>query len=173
VTFGDLKTFAIEAVTEPGPDYPATVGLNLAGRIRVHLGGNAFGDFTEPCCILGCVSGHFADICSAQNLWHAALSGLTAVEQFQLLDDLIYGDTAMTPLSKELGTCIFLTNQSEAFDGIKAFIVLPPGTNFIILVESSGSVQSFVVPVAYFKQASRDFADWLELQGSLLVRDDA
>ena len=173
--FGDPKSFAVEAVTEPGPDYPAFVGKSVAGRIRCFIGGEELGDFNQPCCVFGGVSDHLAYLCSTQaRIWHHSLEGLAAADQFQLLDNLIYGESNIPlELSSALGDSIFLTNVSEAFDGIKAFITRPPGWQLVVLIERDELIRCFSVPVADFQLASRSFADWLELQDRQLVRDDA
>lgn len=173
--FGDPNSFAIEALTEPSPDYPAIVGKSLAGRIRCFVGGEELGDFNEPCCVFGGVSDHLAYLCSAQaRIWHHSLVALAAPDQFQLLDNLIYGESSPSlQLSSAVGDTIFLTNLSEAFDGLKAFIIRPPGWQLVVLVERDELIRSFQIPIADFQLASRSFANWLELQDRQLFRDDA
>jgi len=80
MVFGDPATFAIEAITEPGPEFSATFGQNILGRFRFHFGELVVGNFNEPGCVLRFVSLHLVVLCaSAASLWHGSLAGKSAM----------------------------------------------------------------------------------------------
>src|SRR4051812_10191456 len=127
--FGAPSTFAVEAI--PGKGW----GANVAGRFRVHIGGTAIGDFEEPDCWLGPFSQHLLRLAAASGaLWHQSLEGLSPREQFELLDNALFVGT-VDEVPEEYYLMEFLTNVSEVFDDVKAFLVSPSSEDVMALVK--------------------------------------
>jgi hypothetical protein len=170
--FGAPETFAVEAMVEPGPEYPPTVGRNVAGRVRLFMQGHPVGNFATPSVVLRSVSEHLVTLCSvSSSLWHSSLTGLAPQEQFARLDAALYAGSYESP-PKAFSLCTFLTNVSEAFDPIKSFLVCPPTGNAVALVqlEPGTPVCSFEFPVREFCSAASRFASWLQSQEHALLR---
>ena len=126
--FGDLNSFAVEAISEPGPELPRFVGRSLAGRFRILIKGKSFGNFDEPCCVFGPLTKHLTSLCStAEALWHPTLEDLTDESLFDRLDRFFFIGAAES-IPKQLALTNFLTNVSEALNVCKGFLVSPaPG----------------------------------------------
>jgi hypothetical protein len=176
VIFGESATFAIEAIAEPGPEFLPLVGSNVAGRIQLLIRGSAVGKFHEPCCVLGPIAHHLSAIGQSQSLWHPSLAKYSHVEQFSLLDAIFYsGSSTPKQQLQALADCIFLTNVSEAFDPVKAFVLRPPGDEFVFLVRRTpdDAVLQFRAPVATFNSAAFQFEHWLRSQEQHLTNQHA
>jgi len=169
--FGKSRQFAIEVIAEPGPELPPVVGACVAGRMRLLIGGMEFGDFNEPCCVLGPICDHLLDLTRQHiSAWHRDLQDLTPEQQFYFLDELFYiGSRDNAEHAKELKDCNFLTNVGEMFDDYKGFALTPPiGGHLLMLRNIRGNevspVSSFLVPTAEIRQATNEFATWLRAQ---------
>jgi hypothetical protein len=131
------------------------------------VSGQVVGNLEEPLCVLSPVSRHLTTICSsALSLWHPALAGLSPKERFSLLDASLYlGSSA--PLPEELSRCVFLTNVSEAFNGVKGFVVAQPEAGSIQLLLQPGQnspLQCSEVSLSTFCAAASAFALWVSEQ---------
>jgi len=173
--FGNLETYAVEAVIEPDPELPSFFGSNVTGRFRLFFGGLEVGKFAEPCCILGTLSQHLVDKCAGANaLWHESLAGQTPDAWFRLLDDALY--TLGTPEPPDAYNHLdFLTNVSEALNNVKGFLVAPPGEALHALLQlpESEAVHHKVIPLREFCAVSSQFAAWIRTQEHELLRDKA
>jgi hypothetical protein len=158
--FGSQSTFAVEVAREPDGDF----GRDVTGRIRVFLGGFPVGDFSESGCALGPLSDHLLELASRSGaMWHPSLESLTPREQFELLDSALFiGDVEEVPAEYHLTG--FLTNVSEAFDGIKAFLISPESDRFVALVQEfeSGTFVSQSIAHTEFAGVADQFARWVK-----------
>lgn len=158
--FGRPDRFAIESRIESGAGLPTRLGTNVLGRMRLHIGGRPFGNVDEPACVIAVLHVHLRDILASDALWSDTLAPLDAKARFHALDDLVYTGRP-TDLPDALHATVFLTNASEAFDGIKAFILRPPGTRLEILVAEGDDVLSLPVEVADLADATHAFGAWV------------
>lgn len=171
--FGNPLNFAVEALVEPGPQFPPSFGGNVAGRMRLLVGGVSVGDISEPSCVPRGLSEHLTELCAAAHtLWHPSFAGVQPEELFQMLDEAMFlGDGE--PELKECHGTIFLTNVSEAFDQIKGF-ALSPSPNEILVLLRLGEGGPFVhhnIPYTEFCSVSAAFARWIgEQERTLLNR---
>jgi len=166
VIFGNSETFAIEAILEPGPEFASVVGNNVAGRIRLIFSGKHFGNFDEPCCVFGGISDHLSSL-TADNarLWHPSLAHLQPEQQFQLLNELFYiGSHSDSNVRQALEDCCFLTNVSEAFDGVKGFALCEYKERFTFILESqdTSNISSFSLSSSEFVGTCASFASWVQ-----------
>ena len=176
MVFGVPDAFAIDAELEPGPELPLRVGSSATGRIQLFCAGVPLGNRNEPCCVLGGIRDHLIDKCHATLLWHSQLGAALPVEQFAVLDDIFFlGSNQSLSVQEAVADCDFLTNVSEAFDGLKAFILRPPGNNFIVLarVGADGELLRLPFAVHRFADAVEQFDRWLSGQEKRLMRADA
>lgn len=167
--FGSPTSIALEAALEIEGEYSPVLGRNLVGRVRLFLQDRKIGDFDDPCCVLGTVSSHLTEICSrAAVMWHPALAEVGPKAQFEILDSAVYGNTDHFEAEPNF---TFLTNVSEAFDPIKAFILHPPGEDFHILIrmEPRMEIESFKIAVREMASVASEFAAWIGEQESKLL----
>ena len=173
--FGNPLSFAVEAVVEPGPAFPPTFGRNVAGRMRLFVGGVSVGDIREPSCVPRALSDHLAGLCaSVGKLWHPVLAGATPEEQFRLLDDALFlgdGNSAL----EECHDMVFLTDVDEAFDPIKGFALSPsPGEIILLLRLDEGfPLVHRTVPYVEFCDVAASFAHWVAEQEGVLLNGSA
>jgi len=171
--FGDPAAFAVEAIIEPGPEFPAFFGSNITGRFRLFVAGLEVGEFAEPSCVLRPLSQHLVVKCaSARSLWHESLAGKTPAGWFKLLNESLYlvGFPEPTDAYHRMD---FLTNVSEALNNVKGFLVSPPGAPLHALIQlpESEAVHHHVIPLGEFCSAAGQFAAWLaEKELELLQR---
>lgn len=172
--FGNSETFALEAIIEPGPEFPPFFGNNIAGRFRLFFGGLEVGDFAEPCCWLKPLSETLVVKCaSASALWHESLAGKSPDDWFKLLDDALY-IIGLPETPEAYCRMDFLTNDSEALNNVKGFLVAPPGKQLHALLQlpESEAIHHHVIPLHEFCAVSAQFAAWVSerehelLQGS-------
>lgn len=172
--FGNPDTFALEAVVEPGPDFPSFLGPNVTGRFRLFFARLEVGLFSEPCCVLRTLSEHLMDKCASSNaLWHPSLAGKTPDAWFKLLDDALY--RVGPPEQQDAYHCMdFLTNVSEALNNVKGFLLAPPGRTLHALLQLPGSdvVHHKTVPLPEFCAVSSQFSSWLGEQERRRVESD-
>jgi hypothetical protein len=165
--FGDPAVFAVEVALDL--DAPL-VGRSLAGRLQIHIGGVALGDFNEPLCTLGPVADHLTEIgANSSRLWHPSLQGLSPEGIFNLLDGALYTGTAdMHP--PEFDRMEFLTNRSEAFDDLKGFVVRDQERALRLMVWdcSSSRFSTWVVPHAALSTTASAFVAWIRQQEQAL-----
>jgi hypothetical protein len=161
--FGSHSTFAVEAVREPGGDF----GRYVTGRVRVFVGDVAVGDFSESGCAFEPLRDHLLQLASGSGgMWHSSLNGLTPREQFNLLDSALFiGGVEKVPDAYHLTG--FLTNVSEAFDCVKAFVVSPESDRLVALVEDleSGKFISQSISFTEFAEVAAQFAKWVNEEG--------
>jgi hypothetical protein len=174
--FGDASRFAVEAALEPGPEYGPIACGNIAGRIRVWLSGTPVGRFDEPLCVLGGPCNHLVEHAAAlDSLWHPSLDNLSPEQIFDRLDWIAFGADRIRPdidydapphYSPEeerlFGRFSFLLHSSEAFDGWKSFLINPPNSDLLALVQVGDSTEllAATVPADAFRSAVADFAHW-------------
>ncbi len=169
--FGDKSVFAIEAIIEPGSELPPQVYGRVAGRVRVFFQNLEVGNFHEPCCVLGPIAEHFAEVGAYNRIWHSSLASLGTKEQFDYLDHMFYvGPYVSSEARESLNNCTFLTNVSEAFEHIKGFVLRADSESFQFLftLPKSESVHSFVVSFDQFLHAANGFSTWLHEQQQLI-----
>lgn len=171
VLFGEGAVFAVEVALDPEACF---VGRSLAGHLQVHIGGVALGDFYEPLCVLGPVADHLTEVgATSSALWHPSLQGLSPEGVFKLLDDALFtGAADMHP--PEFDRMVFLTNQSEAFDALKGFVVRDQehALRFMVWDYSSSSFATWVVPLAALSTAASAFSAWIRQQEQSLRGGD-
>ena len=163
--FGSPESFAVEAVVEPGPEFQPVLGSNVVGRLRIFVEGASIGDFDEPACVLRALCDHLMDFCvDGTALWHESLSGLSSHEQFSLLDEALFTGDAEHEIETMLWRTTFLTNASEAFDGVKGFLVRPPGQSVTMLVRLDGSTHVLCanIPETEFRAVASQFSAWVQ-----------
>jgi hypothetical protein len=134
------------------------------------------GNRDEPACVLGGVRDHLIEKCCATSLWHPQLGAYSQADQFALLDGIFFSGTDRgRSMQDAVADCDFLTNVSEAFDELKAFILRPPGQELVVLARRSLSSDLFRVsfPVDDFANAVNEFNRWLCSQEQRLARADA
>jgi hypothetical protein len=169
--FGNRESYALEAIIEPGPEYPPYFGKNVTGRVRLFIDGYEVGDFSEPCCVIRALSDHLAELCSGTDeLWHESLAGHLPESRFKHLDKALFlNETAQTP--SEYDSMIFLTNILETFDDVKGFLVGPPGQPLQALLQfgDSANVQCLSISRAEFCSVAAQFSLWLKEQESELL----
>ncbi len=169
--FGNPSNFAVEALVEPGPEFSSSFGGNVAGRMRLLVGGISVGDIDEPSCIPRVFSEHLTELCATSHtLWHPSLSGVPPEMQFQMLDDALF----LGGGSPELEGCqetIFLTNVSEAFDPIKGFVLSPSPDEIVVLLRlgEGGPLIHRNIPYVEFCNVAAAFAQWVNEQERALV----
>ncbi|MGE3172257.1 MAG: DUF998 domain-containing protein [Planctomycetota bacterium] len=174
--FGDAGEFAVEAVREPGPELPDRVGHSAAGRVCVWMQGVAVGDFDEPCCVFGPVASVLQRASQRLGqLWDPSFGGLSPDELFDRLDHAVYRAHRGRRLppdedgnDESLSRFAFLTNDSEAFDGWKVFLLQPPDEAVMVLVaepEDPAAVRVLRFPAVALVGAARAFAAWVDAQG--------
>ena len=164
--FGNSSSFAIEAVVEPGPEYPPSFGRNVAGRMRLFVGGVGVGDFSEPCCIPRHLSEHLTELCeTSRKLWHSSLSGAAPEKQFQMLDEALFLGGGKPEL-EDCHETVFLTNVSEAFDPVKGFVLSPSPDEIVLLLrlDEDGPFIHRNIPFAEFSGVAAAFAHWVKEQ---------
>ena len=169
--FGNPSNFAVEAVVEPGPEYPPSFGRNFAGRMRLVVGGVSVGDISEPSCIPRQLSEHLTEMCAAsRTLWHSSLSGATPEKQFQMLDEALFLGGGKPEL-EECHMTIFLTNVSEAFDPVKGFVLSPSPDEIVLLLrlEEGGPLIHRKIAYAEFSGVTAAFAHWVTEQERTLL----
>jgi hypothetical protein len=164
--FGSSSSFAVEAIPGPEAGLPRFVGSSLAGRVKVHVGGQMLGDSTEPCCVYRPLAEHLTTLCaSAAALWHESLEGLGPSAIFETLDRARFHgqDEPYPPVFDLMG---FLTNISECFDNVKGFVAAPREGTLLVLaqLQPSGMLISHEVAVAQWAATSASFAAWLHEQ---------
>jgi hypothetical protein len=185
--FGNPRSFAIEAMVEPGPDHPPVWGRNVAGRLCVWIGGHRIGRLQEPACWLRAPCDHLLAMCDRlQTLWEASFDGLSADEIFDRLDCLCFAAHRGQPLDENwtrnesaqvaeeargYDRFVFLLHSSEAFDGWKAFLIQPTSETLRVLFaqEPQRAVETNDFTVAVFRDAVAAFASWLAAQERLLL----
>lgn len=169
--FGNPESYALEAIIEPGPEYPPYFDNNVTGRVRLFIGGYEVGDFSEPCCVIRPLSDHLAELCSGTDgLWHESLTAHLPESQFKLLDEALFLDeTAQGPSAYD--SMIFLTNILETFDDVKGFLVGPPGQPLQALLQfgDSACVQCLPISHAEFCSVAAQFSLWLKEQEDELL----
>jgi len=169
--FGSLEHFAVESIIEPGPEFRPVFGSNVVGRMRLFLNGMAVGNFAEPNCVLRPVSQHLVALCAASTtLWHSSLANLTPAQQFEILDAAIFVGTEENP-PWNFSLCSFLTNVSEAFDPLKAFLLCrDPGEMQVLLQRRpDGTVEHFAIARSAFCSVASEFATWVSAQEKDLI----
>ena len=169
--FGNPSDFAVEAMVEPGPEYPPSFGSNVAGRMRLIVGGVSVGDIGEPSCIPRHLSEHLTEVCStSRTLWHSSLSGATPEKQFQMLDEALFLGGGKPDL-EEYHETVFLTNVSEAFDSIKGFVLSPSPDEIVLLLrlEVGGPLIHRKIAFAEFSGVTEAFAKWVAEQEQTLL----
>ena len=185
--FGDPQLFAAEAILEPGPEYGPVSGNNIAGRIRIWMSGQAIGNFDNPHCWLGPPHQHLAEMVrSCDELWHISFNSLSTEAIFDRLNLLVFAANRDGSVSNEcegeksdffgmeektFDRFMFLLHSSEAFDGWKAFLVHPPGSELLALVFpiKSPVVTAYRFPVDVFRQAVHDLGEWIEMEEQRLL----
>ena len=169
--FGNPLNFAVEAVVEPGPKFPPSFGRNVAGRMRLLVGGVSVGDINEPSCAPRALSEHLAEMCaSSRKLWHSSLSGVPPEQQFQMLDQALF----LGGGNRELKKChetVFLPNVSEAFDPVKGFVLSPSSGEMVLLLrlDDEGPLIHRNIPYAEFSSVTTAFAHWVTEQERTLL----
>jgi hypothetical protein len=169
--FGNPSSFAVEAVVEPGSEFPPAFGANVAGRMRVLVGGQSVGDINEPSCWLRPLSDHLCGLCVPDRLlWHPVLEGVLPNEQFEMLDEALFKGGG----NPDLETCrdtTFLTNISEAFDPIKGFALSPSPERIVLLLklEEGGPLVQCDISSAEFCGVADAFASWIGEQECTLL----
>lgn len=173
--FGNPLSFAVEAVVEPGPEFPPSFGRNVAGRMRLLVGGTSVGDIGEPNCVLRVLSEHLVELREAHGtLWHPSLAGIAPEEQFQVLDEALFLGGGKPELD-ECHSMVFLTNVSEAFDPIKGFALSPsPGEVVVLLkLEEGGSLIHSVISYVEFCDVATAFEQWVSEQERVHLNESA
>ena len=173
--FGNPLSFAVEAVVESGPEFPPSFGENVAGRMRLVVGGTSVGDIGEPNCVLKVLSEHLVELCEAVGtLWHPSLAGITPEEQFHLLDEALFLGGGKPEL-EQCHSMVFLTNVSEAFDPIKGFALSPSPSELVVLLklDEGGSLIHSAIPYAEFCNVTVAFAQWVGEQERVLLNRSA
>jgi hypothetical protein len=169
--FGNSSSFAVEVVVEPGPEYPPSFGRNVAGRMRLIVGGVSVGDISEPSCTPRHLSEHLTELCAtSRKLWHSSLSGATPEKQFQMLDEALFLGGGKPEL-EDCHETIFLTNVSEAFDPVKGFVLSPSPDEIVLLLrlEEGGPLIHRKIPFAEFSDVTAAFAHWVTEQERTLL----
>jgi hypothetical protein len=164
--FGNPSGFAVEAVVEPGPEYPPSFDSNVGGRMRLIVGGISVGDISEPSSIPRHLSEHLTEVCSSsRKLWHSSLSGATPEKQFQMLDEALFLGGGKPEL-EECHETVFLTNVSEAFDPIKGFVLSPSPDEIVLLLrlEEGGPLIHRKITFAEFSGVTVAFSQWVAEQ---------
>lgn len=173
--FGNPSDFAVEAVVEPGPEYPPSFGLNVGGRMRLIVGGVSVGGISEPSCTPRHLSEHLTELCTTpRKLWHSSLSGATPEKQFQMLDETLFLGGGKPEL-EECHAKIFLTNVSEAFDPVKGFVLSPSPDEIVLLLrlEEGGPLIHHMIAFAEFSGVIAEFAQWVAEQERTLLNGAA
>ncbi len=173
--FGNPLSFAVEAVVEPGPEFPPTFGRNVAGRMRLFVGGVSVGDIREPCCVPRAVSEHLVELCGfVDKLWHPLLAGATPEEQFHLLDAALFLGGGNPDLEK-CHNMSFLTHVDEAFDSTKGFAISPSPNEIILLLQLDEGFPLIHRKISYaeFCDVATSFADWVVKQEAALLNGSA
>lgn len=169
--FGNPLSFAVEALVEPGPEYPPAFGSNVAGRMRLLVGGVSVGDISEPSCVLRALSEHLTELCATScKLWHSSLSGVPPEKQFQMLDQALF-PSGGNPELEQCQQTIFLTNVSEAFDPVKGFVLSPSPDEILVLLrlDEGGPFVHRNIPYAEFCSVAAAFAHWVGEQERTLL----
>ncbi|HWU70293.1 MAG TPA: hypothetical protein VN017_02935 [Pseudoxanthomonas sp.] len=169
--WGNPEKLAIEAQLEPNALMPV-VGANIAGRIRCYVGGEPFGNWDEPLCVLGAASDHLLNLAaSPSGQWHPLLETLTPRQRFSALDDLIYESSisAHPGVMSVLFNTRFLTNISEAFDYTKSFILSDPDEQVQVLVDSPRGFFHAELSRSEFVSLAEGFSNWVKLQEHRLI----
>ena len=169
--FGDPLNFAVEALVEPGPEFPPSFGGNVAGRMRLLVGGVSVGDISEPSCVPRVLSEHLTEICAtAHTLWHPSLAGIPPEGQFQMLDEALFLGGG-NPELVQCNQTSFLTNVSEAFDPIKGFALSPSPNEILVLLrlDEGGPFVHRNIPYIEFCSVAAAFAHWVGEQERTLL----
>jgi hypothetical protein len=147
------------------------VGRSVAGRVHIFVRGEEYGDFAEPCCVLQPFADHLlARAKLGARAWAEQLAPLGPLERFAVLDGIFYSGNVENPaLETQLRDACFLTNESEAFDPIKGF-VLRDGLNMQILLRRDGdaAIEAHIVPVTLWAEVANNFGAWLSVEQTKL-----
>lgn len=131
--FGNVSTFAIEAMSEPDLQPPSAVW----GRLRVWCENQAIGNYTESYSALyGSYNGLKTLKENLNNLWLDEFANLSNQELWNLLDGALYGYHGEIELHdiQRYNRFNFLTNWGEQFDNCgKSFIFCTPSKTVRIL----------------------------------------
>lgn len=175
MVIGNPESYAVEALVEPGPEFPPVAGNNVAGRMRLLVRGAIVGDIKEPSCIPRVLSEHLLEVCGrVGSLWHPLLADRSPEQQFEILDKALFLGGGAPQLEK-CHAMVFLTNVSEAFDSVKGFVLSRSGVEFEVLLrlEDGGPVLHRIVPRAEFSGVAVAFDDWVNEQERRLLYGSA
>lgn len=173
--FGNPLSFAVEAIVEPGPEFSPVFGANVAGRMRVLVGGTAVGDIEKPSCVPRALSEHLVQLCAtAGALWHPLLAGIAPEEQFKMLDEALFLGGG-NPELEQCHDLVFLTNVSEAFDPVKGFVLAPSSGEMVLLVKLNidSPLIHRAITQTEFCEATAAFANWVNEQEHELLNESA
>src|SRR5262245_22342519 len=163
--FGDAKDFAIECHHDPIPND----GRRVFGRMCIWVAGAAFGDLSEPACMLDVTAEHLRK--TLQNLEQQADSDVVRLEDesaFDFLDRKLYRDDdrsndEVAADAERFFRFDFLTNGGESFDRTKSFAIRSGDHVRILFMDYSSSGQSFHagrVKHQLIKDRVQEFVSW-------------
>lgn len=166
--FGARNEFAIEIAVDAGAVLSPRLVNQVLGRARVWCAGHELGIFDEPLCWIGPVVGEFERVLAGiEKRYDERFDSLTPEERFTLLDRIEFDpENESLPDPEPLGfVAHFLTNCSEAFDDVKAFLVIDAADEVEILWQRWLSdvrqpIRSTTLPIATFRDVVNQFIAW-------------
>jgi len=183
--FGTPTDFAIEVMTEAHLVAPSAVW----GRMCIHVGDVAFGDFSDTHCALYPAYRHFESLaCERLPFWDNSFHGMTLEQIHDLVRHAIYGDdersiSAIRIDARRYGRFDFLTNWGEQFDWYASVIVQRDWNTVTIMHKPSpdgpshrrlaGEFLTADCTYAGFISAANQFVKWFDSETKRLTLEEA
>lgn len=170
--FGNIETFAIEAMTESDLIPPSAPW----GRLRVWVDGMAFGDINDPHCSLYPAYDNFKGMLQTiVELHDSELLKLPIDKLYAKVDEALYGiwedgeflDKAPEEGSETYWKHNFLTNWGEMFDRTEKSYIFKLSSNQLMVIQpipDGSSIAKFYCPTREFENVVKEFIDWYEFE---------
>jgi hypothetical protein len=162
---GDSSVFAIDVEDDSTPQSPRGT---LWGHARVWVNGFPLGDYQSTHCGLSDFHLNLRDLSeSLPRLLCPDVASARPDMAFEFLHSKIYGEDARSDAEVALDAAawsrfIFLTNSSEAFNGLNGFAHYLPDSSVRVLVRTTDPdiIRAVTLPIERFRSVVREFEEW-------------
>ena len=171
MNFGTSQEFTIQAHREP-LNHPG-----VWGRISIHVQGATLGQI-DKFGALYVPADFFRDLHDVvDNLWDQLFAHKSDAEIFTVLNNALWNDSDDSLQVAEQAWArfhrfIFLSNWGEQFDGVKAFIIRPPGHPIRILYASEGAISIALCSPEAIIEALSSFLKWFDAETAISLPAD-